>query len=320
MALPDAPPSTSADRDPDTGGPHPTVDPDPAVQQAPSVDADPGRLGRILAVPLIPFVAGWEMLKAAGRGVVAGSRWVGAGLVRVRRLVWRLVSAGGAGPRMALPNRVPRPGPARCPRWGRSGRGRPGCRRGRNPVRTRVRHPTPAGHVADRSRAGSSPGRGRAGVPTGGGGRRPAGLVAARALARAVVLPLRLFGRTVVALIRRGLVAAAGVGAAWRWPSARRPGRRWPCFVGPGSLSAAPHRRWRCRSVSSDRRWLRSSGGPVLPLRAAARAVAVPLRVLARAVAALVRRAALAVRQAAPAAAALLRHVGAGIRAVAREQ
>ncbi|MGH9280492.1 MAG: hypothetical protein ACRD12_20660, partial [Acidimicrobiales bacterium] len=52
-----------------------------------------GTVGRVLAIPLVPFVAAWEALKAGGRAVVALSRAVGSAVRRAVLTVGRLVTA-----------------------------------------------------------------------------------------------------------------------------------------------------------------------------------------------------------------------------------
>jgi hypothetical protein len=58
-------------------------------------DDELGPVSRILAVPLIPFVAAWEAAKALGRGVVAAGRWARGWLVGVGRAVGRLIGVAG---------------------------------------------------------------------------------------------------------------------------------------------------------------------------------------------------------------------------------
>lgn len=71
------------------------ADPEYAQPEARSDDEgeELGRLGRILAIPLVPFVALWEALNAGARGVSSGARCLASAGASVGRFVGRIVSA-----------------------------------------------------------------------------------------------------------------------------------------------------------------------------------------------------------------------------------
>ena len=48
---------------------------------------------RVLAIPLVPFVAFWELFRASVRALAAGLSWLGIGLVALLRLALRGLAA-----------------------------------------------------------------------------------------------------------------------------------------------------------------------------------------------------------------------------------
>jgi SAM-dependent methyltransferase len=254
-----------------------------------------GRVGRILAIPLVPFVALWEAAKAGARGISSGARWLRSAGASVGRFVGRLVSAAArsvispfrAGYRIVI--RLGRCARAALARGWAAARAAAGA----------IARPVAAG-----ARAVVQPvralWRGLASLA-----RRAS--VALRAAASAVAMPVRNAARAVVAIVKRWLVAvrafAKGVAAGLR-----AGGRAVVALVRRVGVAL----RAAARAVAMP---VRNAGRALVAL---VRRVGVPLRAAARMLTTPVRAVASALGTAARQAMEAARRLGAVIRSLAQ--
>ena len=90
------------------------------LAEFPELDEVPelGRIGRILALPLVPFVALWEAARAFVRAVAAGGLWLMSAVGRARELRGSGCSCDWTACHPTVPSRLPNRGIARSQRGG----------------------------------------------------------------------------------------------------------------------------------------------------------------------------------------------------------
>jgi hypothetical protein len=215
-----------------------------------------GRVGRILAIPLVPFVALWEAAKAGARGISSGARWLRSAGASIGRFVGRLVSAAArsvispfrAGYRIVVRlGRLARDALARGWAAARAAAGaiaRPvaaGARAVVQPVRALWRG---LASLARRARVALRAAASAVAMPVRNAARAVVGLVkrclvAVRAFAMGVAAGARAAGRAMVALVRRRFERESAVEAEPRGRASRArrcAPRPQGCAVGSAAL------------------------------------------------------------------------------------